>query len=246
MSYYRVPVHWQMSGTLTINAETAEEAAQKARSANRLPDGHYVSGSVTVDDKADNITELRTSEVPETSQKMAAQIVLISRAENDVSEERFFMSDVPENASPGWFENELRERLAEYLASKEGWESIVRYDQDFTWAAFYRIASSIEGITWEKPSKAIIVPGDAIVVDRDELLAPDEMSVDIGVEFDPRTNWPDMIIPGYVNFQTGDVCFDDDVPSIVENTDSLLSAEVILYNGERISVNLAEMQLSKE
>ena len=129
---------------------------------------------------------------------------------------------------------------------KEGWESIVRYDQDFTWAAFYRIASSIEGITWEKPSKAIIVPGDAIVVDRDELLAPDEMSVDIGVEFDPRTNWPDMIIPGYVNFQTGDVCFDDDVPSVVENTDSLLSAEVILYNGERISVNLAEMQLSKE
>lgn len=48
MKTYKIPVVWQMYGYVEVEAESLDEAIQKAQDA-PLPDGSYVEGSFEVD-----------------------------------------------------------------------------------------------------------------------------------------------------------------------------------------------------
>ena len=56
MKKFKVQVYWQLSSTLDIEAETLEQAFQKAREYNGLPtDSDYVSDSFEVDEEVSDM-----------------------------------------------------------------------------------------------------------------------------------------------------------------------------------------------
>lgn len=50
-SYYRVPCSWESYGIMYVEADSAEEAKDKAINEEPLPDAEYVDGSFVVDEQ---------------------------------------------------------------------------------------------------------------------------------------------------------------------------------------------------
>jgi len=60
---YRVPLVWQMCGSVYVEAESEEVAIKYALSSEcPLPQGYYLDGSVMVDDSGEGVSEVTGNE----------------------------------------------------------------------------------------------------------------------------------------------------------------------------------------
>lgn len=176
----------------------------------------------------------------------AFNLIRVRESENDAWTCDLFMV-VDDNAETSKTKEILRDRISQFLKTKEGWEANVRSSCDFNWDNFVmELSNETFGIYLDAKD---IQGGDIVLapdirVDQDELLAYD-VSASGTVVLKNLAGETQFECPGEVDFSDGSVTIDIDRGDEEIDEEELFSrvatGTIVLTNGEEFELNPAEL-----
>ena len=194
----------------------------------------------------------RITGVPVINQSMigkkvfAFNLIRVRESENDAWTCDLFMV-VDDNAEISKTEEILRNRISQFLKTKEGWEANVRSSCDFNWGDFVmKLPDETLGIYLDAKD---VQGGDFVFapdirVDQDELLAYD-VSASGTVVLKNLAGETQLECPGEVDFSDGSVTIDIDCGDEEIDEEELFSrvatGTIVLTNGEEFELDPAEL-----